>query len=179
MEIRLEPYNLQITDDTITKCPCCNNILLKEVKKASYFINGECGYCRYLDRPFASYSNSWQQHYPEGCFCQYGEKDFIYITCENCKSPKCTKCNKSLNCCNKNCGSVICNLCIEKKEFNYVWKTTTPQEKLELYGIEKLRILAKNKKFKGYTKYKKHELIILLLPMVNESDFPIKKLVVN
>ena len=41
MEIRLEPYNLQIKDDTITKCPCCNNILLKQVKKASYFINGE------------------------------------------------------------------------------------------------------------------------------------------
>lgn len=62
----------------------------------------------------------------------------------------------------------------EKIEFNNKWKTTTPQEKLNMYGIIKLKILAKNKNLKGYSKYKKGELINRLKPLVNERDFPIK-----
>ena len=61
-------------------------------------------------------------------------------------------------------------------KFINIWKTTTPQEKLNLYGIAKLKILAKNKKIKGYSDYKKNELINILLPLVNENDFPIKSL---
>jgi len=33
MEIPTEPYNLQINDSNIILCPCCNNILIKEIKK--------------------------------------------------------------------------------------------------------------------------------------------------
>ena len=98
----------------------------------------------------------------------------MYISCKNCKSLKCINCETALTCCNQKCGSVICQSCVKKTQFNNVWKTTTSQEKLNLYGTEKLKILAKNKKIKGYSKYKKHELINILLPLVNENDFPIK-----
>jgi hypothetical protein len=171
MENRFEPYNLQIKDINIDICPCCNSILQKEIRKGNYLINGECGYCRYSEKSFVTYSSSWQQHYPDGCTCKYGEKDYLYIICENCKSLKIPKC---LNCCNKNCDSVMCSKYIEKTKFNNIWKTTTPQEKLHLYGSKKLKILAKNKKIKEYSKYKKNELINILSSLVNENDFPIK-----
>jgi hypothetical protein len=174
MEIRFEPYNLQINDTNSVMCPCCNSILQKEIRKGNYLINGECRYCRYSERSFVTYSSSWQKNYPDGCTCEYSEKNYLYIICENCKSPKCLKCKNQLNCCNKNCGSVICSKCVEKMEFNNIWKITTPQEKLHLYGYEKLKILAKNKKIKGYSKYKKDELINVLSSLVNENDFPIK-----
>ena len=166
MEIRREPYNLQINDNSDILCPCCNNILIKEIKKGNYLIDYECGYCRYLDRPFGGCGNTATAHYGE-CSCKYGEKDYIYVICENCKSPKCIKCKQLISCCNKNCGLVICVKCDdEKTKFNNNWKTTLPKEKLHLYGIKKLVVLAKNKKIKGYSKNKKHELI-------NENDFPI------
>jgi hypothetical protein len=47
-------------------------------------------------------------------------------------------------------------------------------EKLELYGINKLRILAKNKGIKKISQYKKAELINILKPIVSDTDFPIK-----
>lgn len=115
-----------------------------------------------------------EKHYPNGCSCKYIDKDYLYVSCYNCKSPKCIKCKNSLNCSNKNCCSVICLNCDKKIEFINKWKTTTPQEKLYLYGIVKLQILAKNKKIKEYSIYKKHELINILSPLVNENDFPIK-----
>jgi hypothetical protein len=99
----------------------------------------------------------------------------MFISCEICEKSKCVKCKNMLNCCNKNCAnSTQCYECCKKDEFNNKWKNATPQQKLDLYGIEKLKILAKNKKIKGYSKYKKHELINILLLLVNENDFPIK-----
>lgn len=32
----------------------------------------------------------------------------------------------------------------------------------------------KNKGFKGFSKYKKNDLINILLPLINDTDFPIK-----
>jgi hypothetical protein len=173
MEIRAEPYNLQIKDNNVEICPCCDTILQRNIRKGNYLID-ECGYCRYLDRPFGGCGNTAETHYG-GCSCEYGEKDYLYITCEKCKSSKCIECKITLVCLNKNCAiSTRCFDCCKKYEFNNKWKNTTPQEKLHLYGSEKLKILAKNKKIKGYSKYKKHELINILSPFVNENDFPIK-----
>jgi hypothetical protein len=50
MEIRAEPYNLQIKDNNVEICPCCDTILQRNIRKGNYLID-ECGYCRYLDRP--------------------------------------------------------------------------------------------------------------------------------
>ena len=172
LEIRTDPYNLQINDDSIVYCPCCNNVLVKQVNKGNYLIDGDCGYCRYLDRPFGGCGNTAATHFG-GCSCEYGEKDYLYISCENCKSPKCLKCQTSISCRNQKCGSIVCDTCIKRAQFNDTWKTTTPQEKLDLYGIVKLKILAKNKNVKGYSKYTKRELINTLSPLVNENDFPI------
>ena len=173
MEIRTIPSNLHIEDSTLS-CPCCNGILEKEIKNVRY-LSRECGYCRYSNRAFATYSSSWQQHFPNGCTCEDErcEKEFIYITCVKCESPKCIKCNHKGDCCNKNCNSFLCLDCDKKNNFNNAWKTSSPQEKLNLYGIEKLKILAKNKNI-GISKYKKQELINILSPLVNEKDFPIK-----
>jgi len=42
-----------------------------------------------------------------------------------------------------------------------------------MYGIKKLKILAKNIKIIGFSKYKKNELINILMPIVISEDFPI------
>ena len=175
MDIISDPDNLQIKNSNTLICPCCNMPLHQEIRKKNYLIDRECGYCSYSnERFFMSSSSGREKHYPNGCSCKYVEKDYLYMSCENCKSSKCIKCKNSLNCCNKNCCSVICLKCDEKIEFINFWKTKTPQEILYLYGIVKLKILANNKKIKEYSKYKKHELINILLPLVNEYDFPIK-----
>jgi hypothetical protein len=172
MEIHCEPYQLQIKDIT-AKCPCCEMILHHHIRKENYLIN-ECSYCRYLDRPFGGCGNTAETHYG-GCSCEYGEKDYLYMTCETCTSSTCIQCKHPLRCCNQNCVlPKRCDDCCKKHEFSNKWKNTTPQEKLQLYGIEKLKILAKIKKVKGCSKYKKHELIHILSPLVNEHDFPIK-----
>jgi hypothetical protein len=174
MDFRFEPHNLQIIDINTMVCPCCTNILQREIRTGKILIGEECGYCSYSNRAFASCSTSWQQHFPNGCTCTYGETEYLHISCENCKSPTCVTCKNLLTCCNKICGSVICEKCVEKTNFNKAWKTTTPQEKLHLYGTEKLKILAKNKKIKGFSKYKKNDLINILSPLVHADDFPIK-----
>jgi hypothetical protein len=43
-----------------------------------------------------------------------------------------------------------------------------------MYGIIKLKKLAKMKNLKGYSKYNKNELIEKLKLLVNDNDFPIK-----
>ena len=173
MEIQLQPCNLQIGNTDI--CMCCNSATIKEIRKGSYLIH-ECGYCRYGSRPFAQCNDSWHQHFPDGCACEYGEKDYLYIICKTCQSPKCKKCNKNIICWQKNCNSHLCNDCEKKIKFNEIWKTTTPQEKLHLYGTIKLKILAKNKQIKNYSKLKKGELIAILSPIINANDFPIKSI---
>jgi len=153
MEIWSEPYNSQIKDTSIL-CPCCNNKIEKYIKKRKYVID-ECRECRGT----SSFSTI--------CKCIYGEKDYLYMSCKTCILPKCVKCKSSYtvdNCCNKNCGNVLCILCMN-------WDNKTLEEKLITYKIEKLKMLAKNKNIK-YSKYKKHELISILLQLVNENDTP-------
>ena len=173
LEIRCEPYTLQIKDSTIVNCPCCDSTLQQHIRKGNYLIH-ECGYCVYLDRPFGGCGTTAESHYG-GCSCTYGEKMCLYISCEKCTSSTCIQCKKSLSCRNTNCTlPTRCMDCSNKYDFNNKWKNTTPQEKLHLYGSEKLKLLARNKNIKGYSKYKKHELIHILSPLVKESDFPIK-----
>jgi hypothetical protein len=177
MERRTEPYNLKININNDQLCQCCNNFLKYEIKKAKYQISKDCGYCVYSDRPFTTGSSSLHVHYPDGCTCEYDDKEFLYITCNKCKSPSCTICNEKINhCYHENCATNICDNCKNKKKFNNTWEISTPQEKLILHGIKKLHILAKNKKIKGYSKYKRGELIKILNNVVDKNDFPIKKI---
>ena len=172
MEIRTGPYTLKV-DSNSNACPCCNNILHTEIKCGNYLIGRECGYCRYLDRPFGSCGNTASSHYG-GCSCEYAEKKYLYISCKKCLSPNCVKCGDKCHCIGEGCNKIICSNCIEKEQFNNKWNKSSPPEKLTVYGIKKLKILAKNKKIKGFSKYKKKELIDILIPLVNERDFPIK-----
>jgi len=171
MEIISVPYELNINDCNIINCKICNNFLIKEIKKGSYLIN-ECGYCRYSDRPFALGSSSLNNHYSEGCTCKYDKKEYLYITCNICKFPKCNKCGINLNNCISACNN--CKIILEKNIFTNKWNLSTPFEKLNMYGIIKLKKLAKNKNIKGYSKYNKNELIEKLKILVNDNDFPIK-----
>lgn len=174
METRTEPCNLKISTDC-TMCLCCNNILLKEIKIGKYLIGGECYNCNYGTRPFATSKSP--------CSCEYGEKEFLYYICKLCNDKKCIICDKSSysHYCSGDCKIYKCYDCKEKEkikhlkeEFNNKWKSSTPQEKLQLYGITKLKILANKKDLKGFSKYKKEELINILSPLVIESDFPVK-----
>lgn len=178
MNIRYEPSNLIIKDENSIICPCCSNQLIKEIKKEQFVISecGSCGYGdRYSDRPFAS-NNRFRN---ETCYCEYGEKDCLYITCESCKKhsddPMCIKCNGYIDYIRAlDLFTRLCASCEKQKQFTQDWKTSTPQEKLNLYGTNKLKILAKNKKIKGYSKLNKNDLINILSQFVNENDFPIK-----
>jgi hypothetical protein len=104
MDIRCEPNELLINDKNIINCTICNNLLIKEIKEGSYLIN-DCNYCRYSDRPFVMGSSSLYNHYPEGCTCEYGKKDFLYIICKICKFPKCSKCGTKINNCISECNN--------------------------------------------------------------------------
>lgn len=170
MEIRTDPPSLRVKDANSIICPCCQNTLTYEIVRKRYFI--ECGLCIYSDRPFGGLSPQLGE-----CDCKWSEseKDFLYIRCFHCKTTTCKKCKKPLACDNEKCGSVVCSDCVEKQGFNRLWKTKTPQEKLEFYGMTKLKVLAKIKNVQGYSKYKKHELITSLSPLVTDDDFPIKK----
>jgi hypothetical protein len=172
MEIMSEPFNIKVnSEDTI--CPCCNSLLQKEIRDGEYLIGDECRYCRYLDRPFGGCGNTALSHYG-GCECVYGNKDYLYISCQKCLYPTCVKCEDKCKCIGNGCNNIVCKKCIEKTTFNNKWNTSTLQEKLYMYGIKKLQLLAKNKKIKGFSKYKKSELICILIPVINEKDFPIK-----
>ena len=176
MNITIEPHILKV-DSNSNVCPCCNNILHKEIKLKCVKIGNECSNCRaydnYLDRPFGGCGNTAISHYGD-CSCEYSEEEYLYITCKKCLSPTCIKCGTKCFCEGNGCNEIVCRKCIENDKFNSNWKKSTPEQKLEFYGIKKLKILAKNKKIKGFSKYKKNELIDILIPLVTENDFPIK-----
>jgi hypothetical protein len=172
MEIRTEQYTLKF-DSNSNVCLCCNNKLHKEIKRGNYLIGNECGYCGYSDRPFGGCGNTASSHYG-GCSCEYGEKNYLYISCKKCLSPSCVKCGCKCYCSGEGCNEIICSNCLKTENFNNNWNKSTPAEKLNMYGIKKLQILAKNKEIKGFSKYNKMDLINILQPFVNEKDFPIK-----
>ena len=74
-------------------CPCCNMRLQKQIIIVPFLIKEKCRYCRYF---IPNLGMSWRQYYPEGCSCDYGEEESVYIVCNNCIAPKCIKCIKSL-----------------------------------------------------------------------------------
>ena len=172
MEIRIEPYTIKV-DSESNVCHCCNSLLHKEIKRGIYLIGDECGYCRYLDRPFGGCGNTASSHY-DGCSCEYGQKEFLYISCKKCSSPSCVKCGGKCYCSGEGCNEIICSECIEKATFIKNWNKSTPTDKLDMYGLKKLRILAKSKHIKGFSKYRRTELIDMLKPFVNGHDFPIR-----
>jgi hypothetical protein len=149
MEIRTEPCNLQITETDCSNCPKCSYKLIKEVREGTY-LESECGYCTYSDRPFAMGSSSLQNHYPEGCTCKHGKKQYIYVSCQRCSIPT------------------------TKDSFSSKWKDMSMEEKLNKYGIAKLKILAKRKQLVGYSTLKKGDLISSLKEVVSDKDFPIQ-----
>ncbi len=179
MKIKTNPSFLNITDASTYCCPFCNTPLQKEIKKWTEILLIECAYCRYQDRPFGIGSASLQ-HFPEGCNCknkEMEEVDALFISCNHCSNPKCLTCKKDLEVGYKYEEKRLCNECEVKQkklDFNNRWSSSSAQEKLNFYGIEKLRILAKRKNIKGYSKLKKNELVITLSQMVNKDDFPIK-----
>lgn len=118
----------------------------------------ECKRCR----------SSWSC-YSTICECDYEYVKTTVYECDACNNRKCIGCG--MQCINK-----YCIKCLSKQAFNKSWKTLSPKDKLKLYGVIKLKVLAKNKKVKGYSKYKKQQLIDILSPLVVKSDFPIKKI---
>lgn len=179
MEYRTKPSNLILKDEKQKECSCCNDTLIYEIKYGKYQIGNDCSYCRYLDRPFTLGSSSLENHYPDGCICEYGKKKYKYIICENCLKPSCKKCKKKIinsYCKNDNCFDKICSDCnkkYEKNQFNNKWKNSNAEEKLDFYGKKKILILAKKYKIKGAYKMKKDELINILKNNVTDNDFPI------
>ena len=106
------------------------------------------------------YSDIWKEF-------DYNPFNFI---CKYCKQLK----YGNRNYIDENVNNILCDVCDKKIKFNNKWDKSTPNDKLLTYGIEKLRILAKQKNIKGRSKMNKQELINSLTNNVLDSDFPIK-----
>lgn len=165
--VRTSPYNLKTGPKDNTLCACCGSKLLLEIKQMRILIGDECYSCRYQDRPFALGSVS-----AGPCTCKYKEVKGLLVTCKKCISPRCIKCNRELGFFGK-CKEP-CSECTKKEEFKKQWENSSLSEKLKLYGVKKLRILAKRKKIKRIYTYKKQQLIEILSPLVVAGDLPIK-----
>lgn len=159
--ITTNPMTLNVIE-TDTNCPSCLGILTKELKHGRRLVGSECGRCSYLDRPFAYCSNGLYSD--QECYCTYGPQDYLYISCLTCLDAI-----KEIS--RQKAESLRI---LDKEKFNNTWKKSTPAEKLDMYGIKKLHILAKNKKIKGVSKLRKDELKSILLPVITDMDFPIK-----
>jgi len=114
MEIETEPFSLKISDININNCPSCSSKLIKKeytrkekIKTCLKCNWSECGWCRYSDRPFASFSSSLNNHYPDGCYCEpypsnlnceceFKNIQVYKITCNNCRIPKCKDCKMNI-----------------------------------------------------------------------------------
>ena len=109
------------------------------------------------------------------CYCEYIDKEILFITCNNCNNPKCQNCNIPIS--TNAINNKYCKSCIEinkKEEFKNKWIISSVEEKLSFYGIEKLKKLAKIKEIKGFSKLSKRELYDKLKNIVSDTDFPIK-----
>ena len=173
--IRTSPYCLNISNEDAENCPCCKDVLIKSIKKGQRMTGFECGYCRYLDRPFGCCGNSAENQYG-GCYCKYEDCEYIEMICYTCEKGKlCEDCSEIVKCCNANCSAPLkCKKCTDKINFKAEWRTSSPHEKVEYYGVAKLRLLARYKKLKNRSKMNKYDLIKALSPLVDKDDFPIR-----
>lgn len=175
MEIVTNPLSARVEVDETLKidldnnvCLCCNNVLRKKLIKSK--TREYCGYCRYRDRPFGWCGNTAESHYG-GCYCKYEEEEYLYVSCGKCSKIRCVKCMIRCGCDGKGCIEVKCKECVKKEEFHDKWRKSTIEEKLNFYGIRKLKIFAKKKQVKGFSKYAKSDLIKILVPLMDENDF--------
>lgn len=113
-----------------------------------YMMSG-CYYCRQSMRPFNGSCKG-------SCEC-VETTEVRYMNCKNCEKLKQEK---------------------EKKEkellFKNKWNTGTLKEKLNCYGVIKLKLLAKQKKIKKYSTMSKCVLIANLISVCVDNDLPIK-----
>jgi len=186
--VQFSPYTLGVQyvgkinfTRNMKSCFKCNNeFKIKiSIRMITKLIGRECRHCRWGDRPF----ESTRMNRYEKCECMYTEEveeDVIHYTCDTCNdeylNPKCKKCKKEPISKEINFNNPINNNCdkCNKKEFNQKWLNMTTEDKLNEYGLTKLKKLAKLKQLKKYSKLNKGELIKLLVSITNNKDFPIK-----
>lgn len=87
-------YGLIIKDENVTNCPCCNNLLTKEIKEEEEF--RECHHCLYGNRTVFKISD-WKSHFPEGCTCKNEPSKIwriLYVSCEFCLDPNFIRLNQ-------------------------------------------------------------------------------------
>jgi hypothetical protein len=146
-------------------CTVCNNKLIEKIKTEEIKEFKECRACN------LGIFN---------CSCEtiYSSVNVLYYICLYCKTIE--QHNKNINYIVDNEQTKRNYIANDYKidfyniEFKYKWCFGSIKDKLNCYGIKKLRILAKNKKLKNYSKKKIDILINVLLPITNHSDFPIK-----
>ena len=131
-------------------CEVCGNELLKEIKKIEY--EHECGYCR------SGFGGG-------ECECYWNSKDILMIRCLTCEERKGVL---------KKEEEFEREKRLERMKFNMMWKKMDVEEKLEICGVKKLRVLCKNKSISGYSKMTKEQLVEVLSSITNHEDFPIK-----
>ncbi|MFN9115830.1 MAG: hypothetical protein ACK5XN_37750 [Bacteroidota bacterium] len=171
-------------------CVECNQQLTKHVEN---IYSKDCCCTDYSERGFSMYSD---------CFCEskiIGQK--YLLTCDNCNKRKCKLCGDLPISVNDSFENNVCEKCskqqaedkhkrmkadeqrntqleenqrLNKNMIFEKWKSSSIEEKLNMYGTIKLKRLAKLKNIKGYSKLSKYKLIQILCPITTNKDFPIK-----
>ncbi len=165
------PPNMSYSNN---ECNLCKNKIRFETRIDKVGVNyiEDCGSCTRCQKK-------------KGCGGYESVCDELVVIpiCDNCN--KCIRCNKILfdkdneyylehNAFTVLNDRYLCKECSKKSEFNNKWKSMNITDKLEIHGLKKLHVLAKEKNIKGFSKLSKGELIAQLLPCVKDSDFHIK-----
>ena len=160
------------------KCDNCNNTLEKQlITKNIMVYNGECSHCS-GDRVFSlgGCGNDCKKNN------RYEDKLCTILNCDKCEHASCDMCK----CKTRNYTVKRCNSCIDKKEYYKEKERLNPgefsnkwngsiEDKLNCYGIAKLKILATKKGITTYDNMRKKTLIKALTSITTESDFPIRQ----
>lgn len=148
-------------------CPVCNTTLQK--KEITIQIRDECYECIQDDRPW----NIGRKNKRE-CYCTRHDKNILEITCETCVETQIKeKQEQEIKKKQEQDSDEQDFLAHEHMLFLSKWNNGI-NGKLSCYGLKKLQKLAKDKKMKGYSKLTKEQLIVQLVKVVNNSDFPIR-----
>lgn len=149
------PTWLNLSSD-MEKCPKCCSVLQLETKESLYV--RECRACNL-------------GVIARDCYCVTESVLEDFLSC-----PKCILCSE--------CGvgdtrfSKICTDCVKKKaeeEKRKKFWYSSPAEKLRYYGKQKLIILARRKKLRGFSRMTVAQLHDALKTCINEEDFPIRE----
>lgn len=183
-----EPHGITADNEI---CKCCSNELIQSERNISLL--SECKECRNENENKSKDENKSKYCVEYSCNCYHYNASKQFITCFNCKFPKCKLCNNRFKNfqCDMKCYNILCDHCLKNKyaicsdTLSYdklnrkvcikcistdISKNKLDTEtKLKKYSVTKLRMFAKQKHIKYYYILSKAELIKKIALLVLEK----------